>query len=287
MLLSKALKMQHDFEDKKHEVIIESLESKIKDQSAALEKKDIELQTTEGLLAEAEAKIAELNTKLFSKSESFEQEKQKLNAKFEVEIQKSSDLQKSLIGLQNKCLEFSNRCIQRLKQVVNSVGASCEKFNPSTEDLPGALEHIEGEIDDLDEIIAGHGDFCALVASRGTTVAFLKSGCEHGKVVNRPNFSIAPADLDNIPNLARSIANRFIKLVWTKGGQSIAGDEARSHLKPVTKSYLVLTSSVKLESSLQYFNMYRMTKPTKLKSKKTKSKLNGRRSRSSMDTNEA
>jgi hypothetical protein len=238
-------------------------------------------------LAEAEAKIAELNTKLLSQSESFEQEKQKLNAKFEAKVQKSSDLQKSLTGLQNKCLEFSNRCVQRLKQVFNSVGASCEKFNPLTEDLPGALEHIEGEIDDLDEIIAGHGDFYALVASRGTAVAFLKSGCEHGKVVNRPNFSLSPADLDNIPNLARSIANRFIKLVWTKGGRSIAGDEARSHLKPVTKSYLVLTSSFKLESSLQYFNMYRMTKPTKLKSKKTKPKLNGRRSRSLMDTNEA
>jgi hypothetical protein len=160
-------------------------------------------------------------------------------------------LQKSLTVLQNKCLEFSNRCVQRLKQVFNSVGASCEKFNPSTENLPGALEYIEGEIDDLDEIIVGHGDFCALVASRGTAVAFLKSGCEHGKVVNRPNFSLSPADLDNIPNLARSIANRFIKLVWTKGGRSIAGDEAWSHLKPVTKSYLVLASSFKLESSLQ------------------------------------
>jgi hypothetical protein len=43
MLLSKALKMQQDLEDKKHEVIIENLESKIKDQSAALEKKDLEL----------------------------------------------------------------------------------------------------------------------------------------------------------------------------------------------------------------------------------------------------
>jgi hypothetical protein len=226
-------------------------------------------------LAEAEAKIAELNMKLLSHSESFEQEKQKLNAKFEAEVQKSSDLQKSLTGLQNKCLEFSNRCIQRLKQVFYSVGASSEKFNPSTEDLPGAFEHIEGEIDDLDEVIAGHGDFCALVASRGTAVAFLKSGCEHGKVVNRPNSSLSRADLDNIPNLARSIVNRFIKLVWTKGGRSIAGDEARSHLKSVTKSYLVLTFSFKLEFSLQHFNIYRMKKPTKLKSKKTKLKLNG------------
>jgi hypothetical protein len=276
MLLSKALKMQQDLEDKKHEVIIENLESKIKDQTTALEKKDFELQTTEGLLAEAEAKIAELNTKLLSQSESFEQEKQKLNAKFEAKIQKNSDLKKSLTSLQKKCLEFSNRCVQRLKQVFYSVGASSEKFNPSSEDLPGAFEHIEGEINDLDEVIAGHGDFCALVASRGTAVAFLKSGCKHRKVINRPNFSLSPADLDNIPNLARSIANRFIKLVWTKGGRSKAGDEARSHLKPVTKSNLVLTSSFKLEFCLQYFNTYRMTKPKpELKSKKMKPKLNG------------
>jgi hypothetical protein len=38
MLLCKALRMQQDLEDKKHEVIIEGLESKIKDQAAALEK---------------------------------------------------------------------------------------------------------------------------------------------------------------------------------------------------------------------------------------------------------
>ena len=91
------------------------MESKIKDQSAALEEKDFELQTTEGLLAEAEAKITELNTKLLSQSENFEEEKQKLNAKLEAEVQKSSELKKSLTSLQNKCLEFSNRCVQRLK----------------------------------------------------------------------------------------------------------------------------------------------------------------------------
>jgi hypothetical protein len=274
MLLSKALKMQQDLEDKKHEVIIENLESKIKDQSASLEKKDFELQTTEGLLAEAEAKITELNSKLLSQSESFEQENQQLNAKFEAEVQKSSDLKKSLAILQNKCLEFSNRCVQRLKQVFYSVGASSEKFNPSSEDLPGAFKHIEGEIEDLEEIIEGHGDFCALVASRGTAVAFLKSGCEHGKIINRPNFSLSPADLDDIPNLARSIANRFIKLVWTKGGRSKAGDEARSHLKPVTKSYLILTSSFNLEFFLQYLNTYRMTKAKlKLKIEKMKPKF--------------
>jgi hypothetical protein len=96
---------------------------------------------------------------------------------------------------------------------------------------------------------------------------FLKSGCTHGKIVNRPNFSLSPADLIDIPSLARSIGNRFIKLLWTKGGRSLAGDEARSHMKPVTKSYLVLTFSFRLEFSLQHLNMYRMTK---LKSRKPK-----------------
>jgi hypothetical protein len=271
MLLSKALKMQQDLEDKKHEVIIENLEGKIKEQSTAIEKKDFELQTIEGLLAEAEAKITELNTKLLSQSENFDQEKHKLSAKLEAEVQKISVLKKSLTSLQNKCLEFSNRCVQRLKQVFYSVGASSKKFTPSAEDLSGAFEHIEGEIDDLDEVIAGHGDFCALVASRGTAVAFLKSGCEHGKVVNRPNFSLSPADLGNIPNLARSIANRFIKLVWTKGGRIKAGDEARSHLKPVIKLYLVPTSSFKLKFCLPYFDSYKMTKSKpKLRSKERK-----------------
>jgi chromosome segregation ATPase len=202
MLLSKALKMQQDLEDKKHEVIIENLESKIKEQSVAIEKKDFELQTTESLLAEGEAKITELNSKLLSQSENFEQEKLKLNAKLEAEVQKISELKKSLTSLQNKCLEFSNRCVQRLNQVFYFVGASSEKFTPSAEDLSGAFEHIEGEIDDLDEVIAGHDDLCALVASRGTVVAFLKSGCEHGKIINRPNFNLSPADLDDIPNLA-------------------------------------------------------------------------------------
>jgi hypothetical protein len=187
----------------------------------------------EGSLAEAQDKIARLNSELSLKSENFEQEKKNLDTKLRAEVEKSSNLQNSLKDLQDKCLDFGNRCVQRLKQVFNSVGASSEKFEPSVEDLPGTFEHIEGEVDALDEVIAEHGDFCALLASRGTVVAFMKTGCTHGKIVNRPNFSLSPADLTDIPSLARSIGNRFITQIWTKGGRSLAGDEARSHLKPV------------------------------------------------------
>jgi hypothetical protein len=250
MLLSKALRMQQDLEDKKHEVIIEGLESKIKDHEAALEKKDFELQSMEGLLAEAQAKIARLNREVLAKTEKLEQEKQKFDAKLEAKVEKSSNLQKSLKELQDKCVDFGNRCVQRLKQVFNSVGASSEKFNPSVEDLLGTFEHIEGEVDALDEVIVGHSDFCALLASRGTAVAFMKTGCTHGKIVNRPNFSLSPADLNDIPSLARSIGNRFITQIWAKGGRSLAGDEARSHLKPVINLYVVLTFSLKLKFTL-------------------------------------
>jgi hypothetical protein len=121
-----------------------------------------------------------------------------------------------------------------LKQVFNSVGASLEKFKPSVEDLPCTFDHIEGEVDALDEVITGHGDFCALLTSRGTAVAFMKSGCTHRNIVNRP------ADLDDIPGLARSIGNRFVTQIWAKGGQNLVGDEARSHLKLVINLCLLL-----------------------------------------------
>jgi hypothetical protein len=242
--------MQRDLEDKKTKVIIEGLEKKIKDHEAALEKKDFVLQTMEGSLTEAQAEIARLNSEFLLKSENFEQEKKNLDTKLKAEVEKSLNLQKSLKELQNKCLDFSNRCVQRLKQVFNSVGASSEKFEPSVEDLSGTFEHIEGEVDALDEVIAGHGDFCALLASWGTVVAFMKTSCTHGKIVNRPNFSLSPADLTDIPSLARSIGNRFITQISTKGGRSLVGDEAQSHLKPVINSYLVLTFSLKLDFTL-------------------------------------
>jgi hypothetical protein len=261
MLLSKALRMQQDLEDKKNEVIIEGLESKIKDHEAALEKKDFVLQTMEGSLAEAQAEIARLNSELLLKSESFERRKKVFDTKLKAEVEKSLNLQKSLKELQDKCLDFGNRCVQRLKPVFNSVGASSKKFEPSVEDLPDTVEHIEGEVDALDEVIAGHGDFCVLLASCGTAVAFMKTGCTHGKIVNMPNFSLSPADLIDIPSLARSIGNRFITQIWTKGGRDLAGDEARSHLKPVIHLYQLLTLSLRFVFNLHRFVMYRMSKP--------------------------
>jgi hypothetical protein len=102
-----------------------------------------------------------------------------------------------------------------------------------SENISSTFEHIEGEVEVLDEVIAGHGDFCALLASRGTTATFLKAGCTHGKIVNRPTFSLSSTDLVDIPSEARSIGSRFITQIWAKGGRDLAGDEARSLLKPV------------------------------------------------------
>jgi chromosome segregation ATPase len=136
MLLSKALRMKQDLEDKKNEVIIEGLEKKIKDHEASLEKKDFLLQTMEGSLAEAQAEVARLNDELLRRSENFEQEKKSLDARLGAEVEKNSNLRESLKELRNVCLNFGNRYVQRLKQVFNSVGASSKKFDPSVEDLP-------------------------------------------------------------------------------------------------------------------------------------------------------
>jgi hypothetical protein len=52
-LLSKALKMQQDNEDRKHEVIIKGLEDKVKELEDSLKQKDKMLCSAEGSLAEA------------------------------------------------------------------------------------------------------------------------------------------------------------------------------------------------------------------------------------------
>ena len=85
----------------------------------------------------------------------------------------------------------------------------------------------------LEEVITGHGDFCALLASRGTSVAFLKARCTHAKTVNKPTFSLSSSDLVDIPSEARSIGNRFITQIWAKGGRELAGDEAWKLLNSV------------------------------------------------------
>jgi hypothetical protein len=233
MLLSKALQMQQDLEDKKNEIIFEGLESKMKEYKASLEKKYFLLQAMEGSLAEAQAENIRLNRELLQKSESFEQERKNLQMKYEAEATENTKLKQSLKELRDICLNFGSRCVQRLKKVFNSVGASAQKFTPLAENISGTFEHIEGEVEALDEVIAGHGDFCALLASRGTAVAFLKAGCTHAKIVNRPTFSLSSTDLVDIPGEARSIGSRFITQIWAKGGRDLAGDEAQSLLKPV------------------------------------------------------
>jgi hypothetical protein len=160
--------------------------------------------------------------------------------KYQAEADKNTKLQKSLKDLRDTCLNFGGRCVQWSKEVFSSVGASSEDVTPSSEDIPNTFKHIENEVDALDEVIAGHGDFCALLASHGTAAAFLKDDCTHAKTVNRPTFSLLPSDLIDIPSEARSIGNRFITQIWAKGGQELAGDKARNLFKPVQNLYMLL-----------------------------------------------
>ena len=113
-----------------------------------------------------------------------------------------------------------------MKSIFNSVGAASKEASLFAEDVPGALECVEKEVDVLDEVITGHGDFCALLASRGTAAAFIKAGCNHARAVNRPNFNLSSSNLVDVPAEARSIGNMFITKIWAKGGRELARNEA-------------------------------------------------------------
>jgi DNA repair exonuclease SbcCD ATPase subunit len=155
------------------------LKNKIKDLEASLEKKEFLLQAVEGSLAEAQSQNTKLSeefdntrTILNKKSEHFDQEIKDLQAKAEAEAEKNTKLHESLKDLRNKCANFATWCVNRLKGIFNSVGAAAEEITPSVEDIHRAFEHIENEVEALDEVISGHGDFCALVASRGMAAAY-------------------------------------------------------------------------------------------------------------------
>jgi hypothetical protein len=125
------------------------------------------------------------------------------------EPEKNLKLSRTLKALQDKCFGFATQCTARLKSIFNSVIAMSEEANLSAEDIPGALGWIEKEIDDLDEVIVGHGNFCALVAARGIHVAFAKARCNHLRTINKPTFSLSSSYLVNISAEARSVGNRF------------------------------------------------------------------------------
>jgi hypothetical protein len=165
--------------------------------------------------------------------EHFDRESKELNAKVDAEAKKNAKLSETITNLQDKCFGFATQCIGWLKGIFNSVGAASEEITPSTEDILEALEHIEKEVEALDEVITGHRDFCALVASRGTTATFMKAGCNHMSAINRPNFGLSPSDLVDITTEARSIGNRFITQIWAKGGHELVGDKARNLLSKV------------------------------------------------------
>jgi hypothetical protein len=50
------------------------------------------------------------------------------------------------------------------------------KKNYSDKDIPKAHDFVEKEINEFDEVMEGHEDFCALVASRGITALLLRLG---------------------------------------------------------------------------------------------------------------
>jgi chromosome segregation ATPase len=232
--------MQQDVEDWKNEIIIEGFENKIKKLEDSLKEKDSLLRSTEGSLAEAHSQNEKLSRELDEaritlekNSDRFDRESKALSARVEAKIEKNVKLSKTITNLRDRYFGFATQCIARLKGIFNSIGAASEEVTPSSDDILGALEHIEKEVEALDEVITRHRDFCAPMASRGTAAAFMKARCNHVRAVNRPNFVLSSSDLDDIPAEARSIGNRFITQIWAKGGRELAGDEARNLLNKI------------------------------------------------------
>jgi hypothetical protein len=106
----------------------------------------------EGSLAEVQAENDSLKNELLIK---YGQEKEKLEASLKAEVEKKSNLQKSLKDLQEKCLTFGSRCVQQLKDVFHSIGASSEKFSPSAETYPAPWHILKARLMLLTKLLVG------------------------------------------------------------------------------------------------------------------------------------
>jgi DNA repair exonuclease SbcCD ATPase subunit len=140
------------------------------------------LHSAKGSLTEAHAQnkklskeLKEAQTLLEENSSRFNRETEALNMTLKVEAEKNLKLSEALKTLKDKCFNFASQCTTRLKSIFNSIWAASKKVSLSAKDVPGALECVEKEVDVLDKVITSHGDLCALVASRGTSAAFIKA----------------------------------------------------------------------------------------------------------------
>jgi hypothetical protein len=212
---------------------LESVEASLAEVRLRSEKQDIRI-------SDQSKKVEELSRELEKTKSTFQDNVNRFNSKTEdlrlkvkTKAEKNSKLSEALKNLRDTCFNFVTRCSSWLRDILNFVGAASKETKHSPNNIPKVLEWIEKEVDAFDEVMVGHGDFCTLVAARGTATIFAKAGCNHLKTVNKPTFSISLFDLGNIPGEARSVGNRFVTQIWTKGGREVAGDEARALLDEV------------------------------------------------------
>jgi hypothetical protein len=193
------------------------------------EKQSIQISDQNARIEELNKELEKIKSPLQDSTSRFNREAEVLNLKVKAEAKKNFKLCETLKTLWDKCFGFATQCSSRLISIFNSVGATSEEANHFVKDIPKALEWIKRKINDLDEVIVGHGDFCALVAARGTTAIFAKAGCNHLKTVNKPTFGLSPSDLDNIPAKARSVDNRFVGHLFSNAANQEQGNTIVNH----------------------------------------------------------
>jgi chromosome segregation ATPase len=198
------LKLQQENKDRKKELFVNNLEGNVKDLENLLEEKNSKIKAVKAHLAEAhlqnenqviqisdyDKQLKRLSTELEKVNSTFkddvdryEHETKELKEKVKAKVEKSSKLSEAFKVLRDTFFSFTTQCSLRLHGIFNSVGAVSEDANYSVDNIPKALEFVEKEINDFDEVMVSCGDFCALGAARGTAMIFVKAGCNHLKML--------------------------------------------------------------------------------------------------------
>jgi hypothetical protein len=107
--------------------------------------------------------------------------------------------------------------------------------------LLGALKRIVEEVDAFKDVMSTQGDFCAMVASHGTTSILEITGCTHVKTLGKVNFGISIDEMTPPTRDYLNVAIRFITLLWRKGEKEIVEAKSRKHMDEVNFKLFCVT----------------------------------------------
>jgi chromosome segregation ATPase len=222
LMLSKALRIQQDKEDKE----LTTLQDKVAKHWKSLEEKEAEITSLKEKVNKVEKKNEEAvkvhnadMAKMKKQDDSINELWTSLEAANENIANKDMENQKLLETLRqlwDNSFAVASRCCDILKKIFSSTGDTSRAASHTSGDTKEALSWIEKELGVVQSIIIACSDYCTMIGSRRMVSVLDKAGCDHVKIFREASSAIAIDDIKAPSKNVLNTAKRFSSSYGTK-----------------------------------------------------------------------